>query len=140
MIQLCCEYLSVRCIQLYVFVMSPTRFRVNPPLFISINWSSLVSLLVEVQKTYSKMHLVSCTDTHHDVKASVNHEMVTNTKTWPSRKRNIIFPWNKKILNLCLRWHLLRSYRFEAEVTLNTMLKNSILCKLGSLAFIWYGI
>ena len=24
---------------------------------------------------------------------------------------------NKKILNLCLRWHILRSYRFSAEVT-----------------------
>ena len=25
---------------------------------------------------------------------------------------------NKKILNLCLRWHILRSYHFVAEVTL----------------------
>ena len=29
MVQLCCEYLSVRCIWLYVIVMSCTRFRVN---------------------------------------------------------------------------------------------------------------
>ena len=30
MIELCCEYLSVWCIWLYVLVMSRTRFRVNP--------------------------------------------------------------------------------------------------------------
>ena len=30
MIELCCEYLSVRCIWLYVLIMSRTRFRVNP--------------------------------------------------------------------------------------------------------------
>ena len=24
--------------------------------------------------------------------------------------------WNKKILNLCLRWHILRSYHFVADV------------------------
>ena len=29
---------------------------------------------------------------------------------------NIIFPGNKKILNLCLRWYILRSYHFVAEV------------------------
>ena len=43
--------------------------------------------------------------------------MVKNTKTWISWERNIIFLRNKKILNLCLRWHILRSYRFVAEVT-----------------------
>ena len=29
MIELCCEYLSVRCILLYVLIISCTRFRVN---------------------------------------------------------------------------------------------------------------
>ena len=29
---------------------------------------------------YSKMHPVSCTNTHRDVTDSVNHGMVTNTK------------------------------------------------------------
>ena len=35
-------------------------------------------------------------------------------------ERNIIFLRNKKILNLCCRWHILRSYRFVAEVTFKT--------------------
>ena len=47
----------------------------------------------------------------------VNHELVKNTRTWISWKRNIILLWNKKLLNLCLRWHILRKYRFLAEVT-----------------------
>ena len=36
MIELCCEYLSVRGIWLYVFVMSHTRFRVTPHSIISV--------------------------------------------------------------------------------------------------------
>ena len=63
------------------------------------------------------MYLVSCTNTHRDVIDSVNHGMVKNTKTWISWERNIIFLRNEKILNLCLTWHILGSYRFVAEVT-----------------------
>ena len=70
-----------------------------------------------VQKIYSKVYLVSCTNTHRYITDSVNHGMVMNTKTWISWEQNIIFPRNKKIINLCPRWHILRSYRFVAEVT-----------------------
>ena len=90
------------------------------PLLIPINWPSLVTSWVEVQKIYSKMYLVLCTDTHRDVTDSVNHGMVQNTKTWISWEQNVIFPWNKKILNLCLICCILRSYCCEAEVTFNT--------------------
>ena len=55
--------------------------------------------------------------THHDVIDLVNHGMVKNTKTWISWEWNITLLWNKEILNLCLIWHILRSYRFVAEVT-----------------------
>ena len=70
-----------------------------------------------VQKIYSKMDLVSCTNTHRDVTDLLNYGMVKNTKTWISWERNTIFLRNKKILNLRFRWHILRSYRFIAEVT-----------------------
>ena len=70
-----------------------------------------------VQKIYSEMHLVSCTNTHHAVTDLVNHGMIKNTKTWISWERNIIFLRNKKNLNLYFRWHILRSYSFVAEVT-----------------------
>ena len=61
----------------------------------------------------------SCDNTHHDVTDLVNHEMIKNTKTWISCERNKAFLWNKKILNLCLRCHILRSYRFVPEVPFN---------------------
>ena len=70
------------------------------PLFISFNWPSLVTSWVVVQTIYSKMHLVSCTNTHGDVTDLLNHGMVKNTKTWISSERNIIFLWNK-ILLIC---------------------------------------
>ena len=82
----------------------------------SINWPSLVTEWVTVQKIYSKM----CLNIHHDATDSVNHGMVKNTKTWISWERNIIFLRNKKILNLCLRWHIFSSYRFVAEGTFHT--------------------
>ena len=64
------------------------------------------------------MYPLSCTNTHHDVTDLVNHGIVKNTETWISRERNITFLRNKKFFKLCLRWHILRSYRFAAEVTL----------------------
>ena len=66
------------------------------------------------------MYLLSCTNTHSYVTDTANHWMVKNTKTWISREWNIIFLRNKKIRNLCLRWHILRSYRFVVEVTFHT--------------------
>ena len=43
MIELCCEYLTVRWIWLYVFAMSPTRFKVNPHSIVA--WMSMNCLL-----------------------------------------------------------------------------------------------
>ena len=65
-------------------------------LFISISWPSLVTSWFVVQKIYSKMHLVSCTNTHRDVTDLVNHGMVKNTKTWISWEWNITFLRNKR--------------------------------------------
>ena len=70
-----------------------------------------------VQKIYSKMHLVLCSNTHHNITDLVNYGIVKNTKTWISWEWNITFLQNKNILNLCLRWHILRSYHFAVEVT-----------------------
>ena len=78
------------------------------------NWPSLVTWVV-IQKI--KKCTVSCTNSHHDVKGLVNQGNVKNTKTWISWERNVTFLRTKNIFNLCLRWHILRSYRFVAEVT-----------------------
>ena len=91
------------------------------PLFVFINWPSLVSQWVLVQKIYSKVCPVSCTNTHHDVTDLVNNGMLKNTKTWISWEWNITFLRNEKVINMCLRWHILRSYSFVAEVTFNNL-------------------
>ena len=66
-------------------------------LLLSSNWPSLVTSWNVVQKIYSKIHLVSCTNTHRDVTDLVNHGKVKNTKTWISWERNVTFLRNKKI-------------------------------------------
>ena len=78
-------------------------------------------ILVCCTTNISNIFLVQCwtLETHHDVTDLVNHGIVWNTKTWISWERNITFLWSKKIINLCLKWHILRSYRFVAEVTFN---------------------
>ena len=77
------------------------------------------------------MQLVSCTNTHRDLTDLVNHGMVKNTRTWKSWERNIILLQNKKILNLYFRWHILRSYRFVAEVTFKLIIKTLWKCETG---------
>ena len=66
-------------------------------------------------KDNSKMHL--------DATDLVNHGMVKSTKTWIPWEWNIIFLQNKKVLNLCFKWHILSSYRFVAEVTVKDFVK-----------------
>ena len=92
---------------------------------LSLNWKSLLSPFATVNSAVpygkimskKKKHPVSFTNTHDDVTDLVNHGMVKSTKTWICWERNITFLRNKKILNLYLRWHILRSYYFVAEVT-----------------------
>ena len=84
------------------------------------------------QEIFLKVHPVSCTYTHHDVTDLVNHGMVKNTGTWISWGQNMNFLWNKKILNLCLGWCILRSYHFVVEVTFKSNCRTSQLKFLKS--------
>ena len=79
-------------------------------MLISINWPSLVTSWFVVQKIFKNAPCFMVTDL-------VNHGMAKTSKTWISWEWNIIFLRNKKIVNLCFRWHILRSYRFVMEVT-----------------------
>ena len=84
---------------------------------ISINWPSFTSL-VAVQKIYSKMDPVSCTNTHHYITGLLNYVMAKNIKTWISWKQYINFPRNQENINLCLRLtNFEKLYLFVAEVT-----------------------
>ena len=68
---------------------------------------------VVIQKMYSKMHPVSCTNTHPDVTDLEIHGIVKNTETWVSWERNITFLW--KILTSAS--DIVSDYCFVAEVT-----------------------
>ena len=81
MIELCCEYLSVRCIWLYVIIMSRTSFRVNP--------HSIVCLNVKELLAWSRRHIWSLSDsngirthTHLVRKRTLNH--LTKPTKWLS--------------------------------------------------------
>ena len=56
MIGLCCKYLSVRCIWLYVIIISPTSFRVNP--------HSILCLNVKKLPARSRRHIWSLSDSN----------------------------------------------------------------------------
>ena len=58
-----------------------------------------------------------------------NHTMIKNIKTRISWERNIAFLRSKKIINLCLRWHILRSYCFAAEI----IFKKTLMVYLSSI-------
>ena len=69
-------------------------------------------------KRYIQKYTVSWINTHYDVTDLVNHRIIKNTKTWiPKEREKKYFLRNNKILNQCLRWHILRSYPFVVEVT-----------------------
>ena len=59
---------------------------------------------------------ISYTNSYHDFTDLVNHEMVKNTKTLISWELNITFPLNKNILNVCLKWQILRNCCFVLNV------------------------
>ena len=83
-------------------------------LLISINWPSLVTWWVVIQKIYSKMHPVSCTNTH-DVADLPNHGMAKNTKTWKYHENRTTFLRSEKILNLCFRWNVFEKLLFSSR-------------------------
>ena len=69
-------------------------------------------------KICSKMHPVLCCNTHRDVTDVVNRVIIKNVRAWVSLKWNITVLGNKNILlNLHLRWRILKSYCLAVEVT-----------------------
>ena len=71
------------------------------------------------------MHLVSCTNTHHDVTDFVDLGIAKNTKTWISWERNITFLGNKKFLTYTSDDTFWEVICFLAEVTFK---KGKVFC------------
>ena len=105
-------------------------------LLVSINWRSLVTSWFVVQKIYSKMHLISCTNADCDITdlaKKIIKKYLKIQKHEYLENGTYFFYEIKKILNLRFRWHILRSYHFVAEVTFLMSLRNNFL-KLSK----WY--
>ena len=68
--------------------------------------------------------------THHDVTDLVNHGM-EKYKNLNILRTEHNFSTKKKILNLCLGWHILRSYRLVKEVTFTSIIHLSLLLLLS---------
>ena len=73
-----------------------------------------------------KCPLSQVLNTVHDVIDLVNHGMIKNTQTWIYWERYITFLQNKKILNLCLKWHILINYPFVAKVTFKNEIQRTV--------------
>ena len=95
---------------------SKDSWKVLPCLYLSIGQSWWFNEL-GFKRYIQKCTLSHVQKTNHDVTDLVNHGMIKKIETWISWEQNITFLQNKKILGLGLRWHILRSYCFVAEVT-----------------------
>ena len=84
MIKLCCEYLSVRCIWLYVIIMSRTHLRVNPhSTFVWISRNSLLLTVLDLFHIFNKNDnnnntLIISTDINNEAKHETTFTLSTN--------------------------------------------------------------
>ena len=100
MIELCCEYLSVWYIWLYVFVMSRTRFRLNPHSIVSWMWrKSLLKVAAEsdVQVTAAGL---DPTTTHRYI-----YKQAIKTKRWNNSLLVQILHNHSEIDSLHKKWN-----------------------------------
>ena len=117
MIELCSEYLSVRCIWLYLLIMSRTRFRVNPLSIVA--WMSRNSLLEAGAKSEV---LSDCswtrTQTHLVRKRTLNHlSKLTKWLSWvPSTYLRAVFFLSCHVLQ-SLKLQILRLLRARTFLT-----------------------
>ena len=79
MIKLCCESLNVRCIWLYIFIMSHTSFRVNPYSIFCLNVKELLARIMDhiwslsdSNEIRTHNHLVRCCHLNLNLE-SLNH-------------------------------------------------------------------
>ena len=114
MIELCCEYLSVWCIWLYVIIISCTSVRVNP--------HSIVCLNVKALLDWSRCHIWSLNDrnvirTHNQLVGKLTTQLnhLAILVKWLSVRLQTKWLWVRiKLLSLKFQiWRLLLAMRFS---------------------------
>ena len=88
-------------------------------MFISINSPNLVTQWVLVQKIYTKMYPISCTNTHHDVTDLINHGMVKIQKFEYLENGTWLFYERKKSLTCALYDKLWEVIVFQRRLPLS---------------------
>ena len=129
MIELCCEYLSVRCIWQYVIIMSHTSFRVNP--------HSIVCLNVKELLAQRRRHIWSLSDsneirTHNHLvhKQTLNHlAKLASLAKWLSVRLRTKWLW-VRITLLSLKLQIWRLLRARNSLTLRQTIKCGFALKL----------
>ena len=114
MIELCCEYLSVWCIWLYVIIISCTSVRMNP--------HSIVCLNVKALLDWSRCHIWSLNDrnvirTHNQLVGKLTTQLnhLAILVKWLSVRLQTKWLWVRiKLLSLKFQiWRLLLAMRFS---------------------------
>ena len=82
---------------------------------ISNSWPSFRTQLFPIQKIYSKVYYILCTNTRYSTTIFEVDGAVWTLKSWKSLKQNVTFPWNEK-LKLCRKAYVFRSYNFIVVV------------------------
>lgn len=82
---------------------------------ISNSWPSFRTQLFPIQKIYSKVYYILCTNTRYRTTIFEVDGAVWTLKSWKSLKQNVTFPWNEK-LKLCRKAYVFRSYNFIVVV------------------------
>ena len=81
MIELCCEYLSVRCFSMYVFIMSRRRYRANPP-SIALSLGHLAQSFCQTQLIHFPKYLAK----HSSITAQANTNYLASLAKWLSAR------------------------------------------------------
>ena len=71
-----------------------------------------VSLLVKLQVVIKVTLLHGCFSHFLNCGNGTKSRKASHIKIWISQERNMNFPWNKKKIELCLRYYIFRNYLF----------------------------
>ena len=134
MIELCCEYLSVQCIWLYVVIMSRTSFWVN--------LHSIVCLNVKKLLARSRHHIWSLSDSDETQThlASLAKWLSVRLRTkWPWVRISLLSPIIISIITLSLFLHLYQYFYVSMYVIYTTTyIKNWEIPKLAKLSGMFF--
>ena len=89
----------------FSYKLCPKGISISGPLFMN-KW-------FRIKETYVNLYSPSWANTRYGVINFGIDGMVSNIKKWLAQEWNTSFPWNLKIVKLCLKNYIFRSYHFS---------------------------